>query len=45
MREKLFTERFELNLTKEQRDNLRKRAKKNSQTMNEVVRELINSYC
>ena len=45
MRDKLFTERFEVNLTKDQRQKLEKSAKEADMTMNEVIRDLINFYC
>ncbi len=44
-RDKLFIERFEVCLTKEQRKSLEKAAKESGMTMNEVIRDLINSYC
>lgn len=44
-RNKLFVVRMEICLTKEQKKKLEKASKDASMTMNEVVRDLINSYC
>lgn len=44
MRTRLFTERFEICLNKDQKKWLEKYAKARGLTMNEVLREFINHY-
>lgn len=44
-RDKMYSERFELCLTPKQKAKLLKISKNEGMTMNEIIRDLINSYC
>lgn len=43
-RRKIYTERFEVCITKHQKEALERAAKAQEVTMNELLRELINNY-